>query len=602
MHNLKNVSLDIPRDSLVVFTGLSGSGKSSLAFDTIYAEGQRRYVESLSSYARMFLGQMDKPDVDYIGGLSPAISIDQKTTSKNPRSTVGTVTEIHDYLRLLYSRIGIPHCPVCGREIRQQTVDQIVDQILRNPERSRIQILAPVVRARKGEHTRLLEDFARQGYVRARIDGEIYELSELPKINKNQKHTIEIVVDRLVLREGIETRLTDSLETAMRLSGGLVVASVQDVGDTLFFQNYACPDCDVSIEELTPRMFSFNNPYGACPTCSGLGVLMKIDPALVIPDPSKSLNEGAIHVTGWNSGDSDSMLQMYLQAMAEKYDFSGSAHFGNPQGRAGQAALRHSGGKAEDFLQPGERLGHLCRALRGHCHQSGAALSGDQFRFHEGHVRNPHEPRPLPGMRRPAAEAGGAGRHHRGHEHRTIQRFVRFRRAAVSEGPAIDGKRGLHRPADSEGDRFPAAVSGGRGAFVPDPLPQRGHPFRRRGPAHPAGHTDRLLSGGGAVHSGRALHRPASAGQREAFEHAEKSAGSGQHPGGGGARRGHHAGGGLHRRRGPRRGGQRRRNRGRWHLQGDHEQPRLSYRRVSFRPAEGAHAGFPAEAHRMDRM
>ena len=322
VHNLKNVSLDIPRDSLVVFTGLSGSGKSSLAFDTIYAEGQRRYVESLSSYARMFLGQMDKPDVDYIGGLSPAISIDQKTTSKNPRSTVGTVTEIHDYLRLLYSRIGIPHCPVCGREIRQQTVDQIVDQILRNPERSRIQILAPVVRARKGEHTKLLEDFARQGYVRARIDGEIYELSELPKINKNQKHTIEIVVDRLVLREGIETRLTDSLETAMRLSGGLVVASVQDVGDTLFSQNYACPDCNVSIEELTPRMFSFNNPYGACPTCSGLGVLMKIDPALVIPDPSKSLNEGAIHVTGWNSGDSDSMLQMYLQAMAEKYGFS----------------------------------------------------------------------------------------------------------------------------------------------------------------------------------------------------------------------------------------------------------------------------------------
>ncbi len=322
VHNLKNVSLEIPRDSLVVFTGLSGSGKSSLAFDTIYAEGQRRYVESLSSYARMFLGQMDKPDVDYIGGLSPAISIDQKTTSRNPRSTVGTVTEIHDYLRLLYARIGVPHCPVCGREIKQQTVDQIVDQIMANPERSRVLILAPVVRARKGEHVKMLEDYAKQGYVRARIDGEYYELSDLPKVNKNQKHTIEIVVDRLIVREGIESRLADSLETAMRLSGGLAVSSIQDGDDTLFSQNYACPECGVSIEELTPRMFSFNNPYGACPACTGLGALMKIDPNLIIPDRTKSLNEGAIHVTGWNSGDQDSMLQMYLQAMAEKYGFS----------------------------------------------------------------------------------------------------------------------------------------------------------------------------------------------------------------------------------------------------------------------------------------
>ncbi len=322
VHNLKNVSLEIPRDSLVVFTGLSGSGKSSLAFDTIYAEGQRRYVESLSSYARMFLGQMDKPDVDYIGGLSPAISIDQKTTSRNPRSTVGTVTEIHDYLRLLYARIGVPHCPVCGREIKQQTVDQIVDQIMSYPERSRVMILAPVVRARKGEHVKMLDDYAKQGYVRARIDGEFYEMTELPKINKNQKHTIEIVVDRLIVREGIESRLTDSLETAMRLAGGLVIASLQDGGDTMFSQNYACPECGVSLEELTPRMFSFNNPYGACPACTGLGALMKIDPNLIIPDRTKSLSEGAINVTGWHSGDQDSMLQMYLQAMAEKYEFS----------------------------------------------------------------------------------------------------------------------------------------------------------------------------------------------------------------------------------------------------------------------------------------
>ena len=322
VHNLKNVSLEIPRNKLVVLTGLSGSGKSSLAFDTIYAEGQRRYVESLSSYARMFLGQMDKPDVDYIGGLSPAISIDQKTTSRNPRSTVGTVTEIHDYMRLLYARIGIPHCPICGREIKQQTVDQIVDQIMQLPERTRLIIMAPVVRARKGEHVKMLDDYAKQGYVRARIDGEMYELTDLPKINKNQKHTIDIVIDRLVVREGIESRLTDSLETAMKLSGGLVVANVPDEGDTLFSQNYACPECGVSIEELTPRMFSFNNPYGACPTCAGLGVLMKIDPAMIIPDRTKTLNEGAIKVTGWNSGSDESMAQMYMQALAEKYGFS----------------------------------------------------------------------------------------------------------------------------------------------------------------------------------------------------------------------------------------------------------------------------------------
>ncbi len=322
VHNLKNVSLEIPRNKLIVFTGLSGSGKSSLAFDTIYAEGQRRYVESLSSYARMFLGQMDKPDVDYIGGLSPAISIDQKTTSRNPRSTVGTVTEIHDYMRLLYARIGIPHCPVCGREIKQQTVDQIVDQIMQLPERTRLIIMAPVVRARKGEHVKMLDDYAKQGYVRARIDGEFYELSDLPKINKNQKHTIDIVIDRLVVREGIETRLTDSLETAMRLSGGLAVANVPNSGDTLFSQNYACPECNVSIEELTPRMFSFNNPYGACPTCAGLGVLMKIDPNMIIPDRTKSLNEGAIKANGWNSGNEDSMAQAFMQALADKYGFS----------------------------------------------------------------------------------------------------------------------------------------------------------------------------------------------------------------------------------------------------------------------------------------
>ncbi len=321
-HNLKNVDVELPRNKLVVLTGLSGSGKSSLAFDTLYAEGQRRYVESLSSYARQFLGQMEKPDVDYIEGLSPAISIDQKTTSKNPRSTVGTVTEIHDYLRLLYARIGIPHCPKCGKEIKQQTVDQMVDQILALPERTRLQVLAPVIRGRKGEHVKVLEDLKREGYVRVRVDGSLYELGEEIKLDKNKKHTIEVVVDRLVVREGVNKRLTDSLETAMGISGGLIVVDVIDGEALLFSQNYACPDCGISMEEMTPRMFSFNNPYGACPTCTGLGTLMRIDPDLVIPNRDLTLNEGALKVSGWNSGSETSMFSMYLEALSEKYGFS----------------------------------------------------------------------------------------------------------------------------------------------------------------------------------------------------------------------------------------------------------------------------------------
>ncbi len=322
-HNLKNIDITIPRDKLVVLTGLSGSGKSSLAFDTIYAEGQRRYVESLSAYARQFLGQMEKPDVDYIEGLSPAISIDQKTTSRNPRSTVGTVTEVHDYLRLLYARAGTPHCPVCGKEISQQTVDQIVDVVCSLPERTRIQVMAPIVRGRKGEHTKLIEDMGRQGYVRMRLDGELYEVGDMPVLNKNQKHTIEVVVDRLIVRDDIKSRLADSLETAMRLAGGLVVINVVDGEDMLFSQNYACPDCNVSIEELAPRMVSFNNPYGACPTCTGLGTLLKVDPAIVIPDMSLSLNQGAIRVSGWNTAEEGgSMARMYLDALARHYNFS----------------------------------------------------------------------------------------------------------------------------------------------------------------------------------------------------------------------------------------------------------------------------------------
>ena len=322
-NNLKNIDVTIPRDKLVVLTGLSGSGKSSLAFDTIYAEGQRRYVESLSSYARMFLGQMDKPDVDYIDGLSPAISIDQKTTSKNPRSTVGTVTEIYDYLRLLWARVGVPHCPKCGKEIRQQTIDQIIDQIMALPEGTRIQVMSPVVRGRKGEHTRVLEDARRSGYVRARIDGEMHELDEEIKLVKNNKHQIDIVVDRLIVRPDIATRLTDSVETASNLSGGLVTVNLLREGQDLSFsQNYACEDCGVSIEELAPRLFSFNSPFGACPTCTGLGMQLKVDPTLVIPDESKSILDGAVVATGWNSIRSDGISRMYFDALSKRYNFS----------------------------------------------------------------------------------------------------------------------------------------------------------------------------------------------------------------------------------------------------------------------------------------
>ena len=322
-NNLKNIDVTIPRDKLVVLTGLSGSGKSSLAFDTIYAEGQRRYVESLSSYARMFLGQMDKPDVDYIDGLSPAISIDQKTTSKNPRSTVGTVTEIYDYLRLLWARVGVPHCPKCGKEIRQQTIDQIIDQIMALPEGTRIQVMSPVVRGRKGEHTKVLEEARRSGYVRARIDGEMHELDEEIKLVKNNKHQIDIVVDRLIVRPDIATRLTDSVETASNLSGGLVTVNLLREGQDLSFsQNYACEDCGVSIEELAPRLFSFNSPFGACPTCTGLGMQLKVDPTLVIPDESKSILDGAVVATGWNSIRSDGISRMYFDALSKRYNFS----------------------------------------------------------------------------------------------------------------------------------------------------------------------------------------------------------------------------------------------------------------------------------------
>ena len=341
-HNLKNLNLTIPRDKLIVFTGLSGGGKSSLAFDTIYAEGQRRYVESLSSYARQFLGQMEKPDVDTIEGLSPAISIDQKSTNNNPRSTVGTVTEIHDYLRLLYARIGIPHCPKCGRVIRRQTVDEVVEQVMAFGEGARVQIIAPAVRGRKGEHVKLLEQIQKDGYVRVKVDGEIYDIADVPKLDKKLKHTIDVIVDRIVVRAGAESRLAGSLETAFAFGAGL--AKVEHNGEEqLFSENYACPDCGVSIEELTPRMFSFNNPYGACPTCSGLGALMKIDPALIVPNEELSLRQGAINVTGWQSSNTASIAGMYLAALGDKYGFDMDTPFNKLSEQARHAILYGTG-------------------------------------------------------------------------------------------------------------------------------------------------------------------------------------------------------------------------------------------------------------------
>jgi len=349
-HNLKNIDVTIPRDKMVVFTGLSGSGKSSLAFDTIYAEGQRRYVESLSSYARMFLGQMEKPDVDYIEGLSPAISIDQKTTSKNPRSTVGTVTEIYDYLRLLYARVGTPHCPVCGREIKQQTVDEITDKVMAFDEGTKIMVLAPVVRGRKGEHVKELDGAKKSGFVRVRIDGNIYTLDEEIKLEKNKKHLIEIVVDRLVIKPEIQSRLADSIETATKLTGGIAVVSVIGGEDILFSQNFSCPDHGIAIDELVPRMFSFNNPFGACPKCTGLGVFMTIDPEKAV-DKTKSIRGGAIKATGWRSCDKGSIAYMYFSGLAEHYGFSLDTPFGELSKKAQEVILYGTKGEKVDFVR-----------------------------------------------------------------------------------------------------------------------------------------------------------------------------------------------------------------------------------------------------------
>ena len=355
-NNLKNLSVDIPRDKFVVLTGLSGSGKSSLAFDTIYAEGQRRYMESLSSYARQFLGQMEKPDVESIEGLPPAISIDQKSTNRNPRSTVGTVTEIYDYFRLLYARVGIPHCPKCGKVIAKQTVDQMVDQIMELPERTKIQLLAPVVRGRKGTHAKLLDQARRSGYVRAEIDGNVYELSEEITLDKNIKHTIAIIVDRLIVKPGIEKRLTDSLETVLNLADGLAVVDTMDGNYMNFSQSFSCPDCGVSIDEIEPRSFSFNNPFGACPECLGLGYKMEFDPDLMIPDKSLSISEGAIVVMGWQScTDKSSFTNAILNALCREYGFDLDTPFKDYPKKIQDIILYGTGGHSVKVYYKGQR-------------------------------------------------------------------------------------------------------------------------------------------------------------------------------------------------------------------------------------------------------
>ena len=356
VNNLKNLSVDIPRDEFVVLTGVSGSGKSSLAFDTIYAEGQRRYMESLSSYARQFLGQMEKPDVESIEGLPPAISIDQKSTNRNPRSTVGTVTEIYDYFRLLYARIGIPHCPKCGKEIRKQTVDQMVDHIMALPERTKLQLLAPVVRGRKGTHVKLLEQAKKSGYVRVQIDGNLYELSEEIKLDKNIKHNIEIIVDRLIVKPGIEKRLTDSIETVLNLSDGLLMVDTMDGNIRTFSQSFACPDCEISIDEIEPRSFSFNNPFGACPDCYGLGYKMEFDIDLMIPDKSLSISQGAITVMGWQScTDKGSFSRAILDALAKEYNFSLDTPFEDYPDKIKDVLIHGTNGHAVKVYYKGQR-------------------------------------------------------------------------------------------------------------------------------------------------------------------------------------------------------------------------------------------------------
>ena len=537
-NNLKNVNLTIPRDKLVVFTGLSGSGKSSLAFDTIYAEGQRRYVESLSSYARQFLGQMDKPDVDSIDGLSPAISIDQKTTSRNPRSTVGTVTEIYDYLRLLWARVGTPHCPKCGKEIRRQSVDQIVDQVMTLEEGTRFQILAPVIRGKKGEHQKVFADAKKSGYVRVRVDGNPYDLSDEITLSKSKKHNIEIVVDRLVMKEDIVRRLTDSIETALHLSDGQVMIHLVKTDEILSFsQNYACEDCGISLPELEPRMFSFNNPYGACPGCSGLGYQLKVDPDLIMPNRSLSIMEGGIIASGWGNAKNDTISRMYYEALGRKYRFTLDTPLDKLSDAAIDALLYGTKGeKLKLQYDRGNGRGTLEQAFEGIINNLSRRYKETQSDSMRRELEECMSYHPCPDCHGDrlspivlAVTVGGLN-------------IMEFCKLSVSqELDFIDhleltGSQQMIADQILRGNPFPAELSSQRRSGIPDPQPRSRYAIRRRKPAHSACHADRFLSDGGTLYSGRALHWSAPAGQRQAAPYSAPDGESGQYADCGGAR------------------------------------------------------------------
>ena len=536
-HNLKNISIDIPRNELVVLTGLSGSGKSSLAFDTIYAEGQRRYMESLSSYARQFLGQMEKPDVESIEGLSPAISIDQKSTNRNPRSTVGTVTEIYDYMRLLYARIGIPHCPKCGREIRRQTVDQMVDQIMALPERTKIQLLAPVVRGRKGRHEKVLEQAKKSGYVRVRVDGSLYELSEEITLDKNIKHNIEIVVDRLVVKPGIEKRLSDSIETVMGLSNGLMLTDTavrdengEEKHDTLTFsQNFSCPDCGISVDEVEPRSFSFNNPFGACPDCFGLGYKMEFDEDLMIPDKSLSINQGAITAMGWQScTDKTSFSGAILNALAKEYDFSLDTPFEDYPKEIHDILIYGTGGKVVKVYYRGQRgegiydiaFEGLIQSMNRKYHET---FSDSMKAEYETFMRI--TPCPTCKGQRLKKESLAVTVGGKNIFEATDMSIVKFREF-IDALELTSMQQAIGAPILKEiraRISFLQCRSG-----IPFPVACDWHAVRRRGAANPPGNPDRLRSGRCGIYSGRAEYRTSPAGQRQASGYPETPAGSGK--------------------------------------------------------------------------
>ncbi len=602
-HNLKNVSIELPRDQLIVFTGLSGSGKSSLAFDTIYAEGQRRYVESLSSYARQFLGQMDKPDVDFIEGLSPAISIDQKSASRNPRSTVGTITEIYDYLRLLYARIGVPHCPKCGRQITRQTPQQIVDRVLELPEGTRFQVLAPVVRGRKGEYESLLADLGRQGYTRARVDGEVIELTGTeaarPRLARYEQHTIEVVVDRLVRRPGIERRLTDSLETALRLAEGVaeveIVAAKEGEGsrsETLTFsQHLACAHCGLSFDELAPRNFSFNSPYGACERCDGLGTRFEVDPELVVGDDELSIDGGAI--APW-AGFRGEYFGRVLQAVAKRqrlrHRHAVEEARRRPTARSsstGRAASRCSSSTATATAGPAPTP----PATRGSSPGwSGATprrrATGPGSRSRATCGRCPARSAAAPGSGRPPwrCKVGGKNIHEvTSLPIRDSARF--FAELELSERDRIIAERVLKEV--NERLTLPAR----RRARLPVAGPVGGHAGRRGGAAHPARLPDRQRPRRRALRPRRAVDRPPPAGQPAPHRHHDPPPQLGQHRDRGGARRGDHPGRRPHRRHRARRRDPRRRDRGRRHARGPHGRAPLDHRRLPLRPAADPRAG-----------